>query len=92
MTDVKSTPQYGTIREEYPRIADTIDLHWGYESFAPVMMKLMQDTRNGTRAGFPSHVGSAIIKLITMHAEYFPEQHGALPIIRDDPWSNNHHA
>jgi len=58
--------------QNFKHLAQKIELHWGYDEFYPFMEKLMLDTRDGQRAGFPLEVLEEITMLHEIHAKLYP--------------------
>jgi len=84
--DIKTHPHFITVNAHYPRIAAQIELFWGHEGFDVVINKMMNDTRDGQRAGFPPPVSEALIKLLAEHSQTFPH----LTKSESDLWSLAH--
>ena len=61
------------VNNRFPHIGSKIELLWGYPEFKPFMFKLITDTRDGTRQGFPSAVSSALFQLLSIHNEYYTD-------------------
>ncbi|MGB9092944.1 MAG: hypothetical protein WCB93_02405 [Gallionella sp.] len=57
----------------YPRIAVKIRGLWGTRECRTLLMSLLNDSRDGKRAGFPVSVGQTIIALLNAHDEKFPQ-------------------
>lgn len=57
----------------YPHIAAKIKALWGTKECRVLLMSLMNDSRGGTRAGFPLSIGKIIISLLQAHDESFPQ-------------------
>ena len=57
----------------YPRIAVKIRGLWGTRECRALLMSLLNDSRDGKRAGFPVSVGQTIIALLNAHDEKFPQ-------------------
>lgn len=55
------------INEKYSRIGKKLEFLWGTEDFNLVIHKLINDSRNGTRSGFPAKVADALLKLHKIH-------------------------
>jgi hypothetical protein len=70
--DLKANTHFNIIAQAYPRIAGQIELFWGHEGFDVVVGKLLKDSRDGARQGFPPVVADAIMKLMTDHSTAFP--------------------
>ena len=56
----------------YPRIAVKIKALWGTQECRDLLMSLLNDTRDGKRAGFPVSVGQTIMALLNDHDAKFP--------------------
>ena len=61
-----------TINKEFPHIGHKIEIMWGHPECAAYFKNLLNDTRDGTRQGFPKHIASALFKLSVLHDELFP--------------------
>lgn len=70
--DLESNPDYKTVEDQYPRVANAIMLFWGDKEFDTVMHKFLHDTRDGGRQGFPEPAGSALLRLYMLHSRTFP--------------------
>lgn len=70
--DIKTHEHYQTVNAKYPRIASQIELFWGYDGFDQVIGKLLNDTRDGVRQGFPIEIADALMKLMTLHRITYP--------------------
>ena len=64
----------------YKRIADMIELHWGYKEFYQLIQKLLVVEKDQNRQGFPLEVLQEIYALQELHQKEFP----ALKILIDD--------
>lgn len=64
----------------YKRIADMIELHWGYKEFYQLIQKLLVVEKDQNRQGFPLEVLQEIYTLQELHQKEFP----ALKILIDD--------
>jgi hypothetical protein len=63
----------GIINSSYPRIYKALALFWGEREFIPYVEKLLSDTRDGDRAGFPSNIADSFVELQNMHNKEFPQ-------------------
>lgn len=61
------------ITEKYPHIAKSLVLFWGTSMFQEYTAKILTDTRDGTRAGFPFETLQMLFKLIGEHRKKYPE-------------------
>lgn len=69
---MKTTKQYLLIQSKFPRIASNFDFLWGAPEFSDYVYKLIEDTRENTRQGFPSDVFFAILDIQELHDQEFP--------------------
>jgi hypothetical protein len=76
------------VKNRLPHIAKSIELLWGTVEFNKWFDKLMSDTRDGMREGFPIDVSDALLKLSIKHDEDFPK----LKLQVTDIWSTNFRA
>ena len=60
------------IKNKLPHIAKAIELTWGTVEFNRFLDKIMSDTRDGAREGFPKDVASALLRLSIKHDAVFP--------------------
>lgn len=52
------------ISKKYPRISGLIEAAWKEPDFDDMLNKLLLDSRDGTRQGFPMDVTEAVFELI----------------------------
>ena len=64
--------QESVLDTRFKHLADKIELHWGYDEFYPFIERLMVDTRDGKRAGFPLDVIQEIVTLLEIHEKLYP--------------------
>lgn len=57
---------------DFKHVAEKIELHWGYEEFYPFIKKLLVDTRDFKRAGFPVTVVQELSELLRIHEKLYP--------------------
>ncbi|MBY0499729.1 MAG: hypothetical protein K2P74_09020 [Nitrosomonas sp.] len=60
------------LEKNYPRIAEIIQLHWGYKEIYQYISKLLVVDKNRDRQGFPVQVLQEIYKLQEIHEKLFP--------------------
>lgn len=60
-----------TIRNFSSRISGNIEFLWGYKECGIYLNKLLSDSRDGDRQGFPLEVGYAIMNLLRQHEGEF---------------------
>lgn len=70
-TLLKTDPELLVIEKFAARISDTIWLIWGYQECENYLFKLMFDSRDGRRQGFPADVAMAIMILHSRHQSIF---------------------
>jgi hypothetical protein len=56
--------------DKYPKIQQYVDMTWGTVTLKEYLEKLMGDTRDGTRQGFPYDVSMALINLALENQAY----------------------
>lgn len=61
------------INAPYQRIGRQLVELWGGPEASGFINKLLQDTRGGTRQGFPPDVAAALFKLMQKHDQEFPQ-------------------
>lgn len=61
---------------QYQRIAEMIQLHWGYKEFYLFINKLLVVERDRNRQGFPLDVLDEIYTLQEIHEKVFPHLKG----------------
>ncbi len=64
------------IDKEYQRIAETIQLHWGYNEIYSYLNKLLVVEKDRNRNGFPLEVLQEIYVLQQIHEKLFPGAKG----------------
>lgn len=55
------------IEAEYPHIAKSLKLLWGYPEASQYIVKLIDDARTGNRKGFSSEVLNALLDIQEIH-------------------------
>ena len=61
------------LEKNYPRIAEMIQLHWGYQEIYQYINKLLVVDKDRNRQGFPVQVLQEIYKLQEIHEKLFPD-------------------
>ena len=61
------------VNEAFPTIGKTISILWGASCLPEYIDKLINDTRDGDRQGFPIEVFVALAKLREQHTIEFPQ-------------------
>ena len=69
---MKTTKQYELLAQKFPRIAKDLDFLWSSREFSDYVYRLIEDTRENTRQGFPSDVFFAILDIQELHDQEFP--------------------
>jgi len=59
--------------KSYPKVAEMIQLHWGYKELYLYIQKLVVVERDQNRQGFPLEVLQEIYKLQEIHEKVFPK-------------------
>ncbi len=65
-------PDFATIQERLPHVAERLARHWGMESFHQTIDDLFKDNRRGVASGFPLNVYTAIGRLSEHHDVQHP--------------------
>ena len=60
------------LEKNYQRIAEMIELHWGYKEIYQYINKLLVVDKERNRQGFPLEVLQEIYKLQEIHEKLFP--------------------
>lgn len=58
--------------KDYKRVAEMIQLHWGYKEFYQFIQKLLVVEKDQNRQGFPLEVLKEIYMLQEIHEKVFP--------------------
>jgi hypothetical protein len=67
-------PDVSLVREHYPKIGERILLLWGSAELQKYLNDLIFDER-GDRAGFPTPIAVAIMRLLKEHGKLVSEDH-----------------
>ena len=73
-TQIHKYVSYQVLYEEMPHIATRLELLYGTDLFSKYIVDLLLDSRDGGRAGFPLHIGSALVELSEIHDITFPDK------------------
>lgn len=68
--DTVDTSEFFTL---YPHIAGKIRDLWGTKECRVLLMTLLNESRDGKRAGFPISIGKTIFTLLKVHDTKFPQ-------------------
>jgi hypothetical protein len=63
-------PPFVTVKRDYPRVANAIEMTWGHRELEDYLRKLIMPDR-GDREGFPKPVLAALLKLYRQHTTQF---------------------
>lgn len=69
---IQDNSDFQRIQGAFPHIGKKLVLLWGYPEFHTFIEQLQQDTRQGSRAGFPAEILFALLNLAQAHDEVFP--------------------
>lgn len=83
---IENNPLFRQVNAAFPHIGKNIRLLWGHPEFSIYVAKLMADTRNGQRRGFPDEVHDAMLRLLEQHDREHPRPPDK-PNPRD-PWGD----
>ncbi len=67
-----SSPDYQTVVDAFPRIAQKIDVFWGYPELVAYLRELQRGSDDRSMEGFPAEVLFAIHQLAALHDQQFP--------------------
>lgn len=67
------TTDFEILNDAFPRLGQKVFNTWGSRECRKLLCDLINDTRGGTRQGFPPPVASAIIRLLSTHDAQFKE-------------------
>lgn len=71
--NLETNSNYLIVKREFPRVAANIMLFWSSPDFSQFIYNLLNDTRDGTRRGFPFDVAKSMVQLALDHDEIFGE-------------------
>jgi hypothetical protein len=78
---VRDNTDFQLIEGAFPHIGTKLALLWGHPEFHSFVQRLEQDTRQGSRAGFPADILFAMARLVLAHDAAFPGQAPSGPSI-----------
>ncbi len=78
-----------TITASYPHIGKMLSEKWGTKDLVSYIEQLLQDTRDGSRRGFPFQVMAALVNIQGLHLQ----SAGAPPDRKEtkDTWARHSH-
>ena len=71
---IRDNTDFQIIDRAFPHIGKKLELLWGDTEFHRFVQRLEQDTRQGSRAGFPPDILFALARLVLAHDAVFPDQ------------------
>jgi hypothetical protein len=72
MKNIKENKYFREIQDVFPRIAMGLEIRWGSKELELYITKLLTDTRDGEREGFPKEIASSLFNLTIDHNNAFP--------------------
>jgi hypothetical protein len=70
---VIQSENFKVINREYPHVGRRIAVSWGRPDFTPYVNDLINNSRDGKRAGFPREVAVALFRLMQEHDVAYPQ-------------------
>jgi len=67
-----TNPHFNAVNDAFPHIGNRLKLYWGHQEFFSYLHHLLNDTRGGTRKGFPAEILLALQNLSDEHDEAYP--------------------
>jgi len=64
--------QESILDRDFKHVAEKVELHWGYDEFYPFIEKLLVDSRDHRRSGFPIEVAMELTELYNIHERLYP--------------------
>jgi hypothetical protein len=71
--NIQEDRDYQLVERKYGRIARMLALLWGSDMFKEYVNNILNDTRDGTRQGFPKNVAEALTGLLISHDRLYPQ-------------------
>lgn len=78
------TTDASALFETYPHLRQ-IDELWGTRDGRQFLTRLLNDTRDGTRRGFPAEHARTIVRMLLEHDRAFPEFEESINQLWHDP-------
>jgi hypothetical protein len=69
---IQDNADFQRIHAAFAHIGTRLALLWGYPEFHVYVQQIQQDTRQGSRTGFPADVLFALLNLVQAHDDAFP--------------------
>jgi hypothetical protein len=75
VAELKNTQEYKTLKAKHPKVADAIELQWGYPEFNTYAQKALDSvkTKKGDFANMDNESVSSLAKLVSKHGQKYPE-------------------
>ena len=76
---MNANPDLQLLEAEYPHIAKAIKLLWGHHQVHTYIVRLLDDSRDNQRQGFPPQVMTALLNIQELHekpTDYEPSTWG----------------
>lgn len=70
---LEENPNFLTINGRFPHIGRRLRASWGSRAFGDYLNDLFNDTRSGTRQGFPPEILMALFKIQCDHDQEYPQ-------------------
>ena len=70
---MENSKEFLLVESKFPRIAANLKFLWGNPEFTSYVYRLIEDTRDGVRRGFPSDVFFAILDILDLHDKEYPQ-------------------
>lgn len=71
--NIVENEQFQVVNSCFPHIGKKIEFLWGDKEFNTFLNRLINDTRDGQRQGFPKPVATALLRLSMLHDTEFPQ-------------------
>ncbi|GBG12502.1 uncharacterized protein NMK_0033 [Novimethylophilus kurashikiensis] len=71
--DLHDSPYFIKLIQRFPHIGQKVEESWGTQALRTYIWDLFQDSRGGTRQGFPPEYASALFRLLDAHDQQYPE-------------------
>jgi hypothetical protein len=71
--DLQASPYFIKVVQRFPHVGKKVEESWGTQALRTYIWDLFQDSRGGTRQGFPPEYASALFRLLDAHDRQYPE-------------------
>lgn len=72
-TNITENEHFVAIADMFPHVASNIASLWGRAELDDYIIKLLTDTRDDSRTGFPLATALSLVKLLDAHQQMFPD-------------------